>query len=99
MTAQAAQLSDRETSFGGMIFTLLRTGVTSVIVWEIWARFMTPLWIGEPLEPAGHLRFACRRRGCKSTSGIKTVLRNFKTLCFFPLSDYQPPPFAKAPIL
>lgn len=53
MNAQAAERSGEETNFGGTLLTLLMAGVVSVIVWEVWARFMTPLWIGGPLEPAG----------------------------------------------
>lgn len=33
--------------------TLVLAGVVSVVAWEIWARLITPLWIGGPLEPAG----------------------------------------------
>jgi len=35
------------------VLTTLLAGIASVIVWEIWARGITPLWIGGPLEPAG----------------------------------------------
>jgi hypothetical protein len=41
------------TSSGGRIFTtILLSGLTSEIVWEVWARLLTPLWVGGPLEPA-----------------------------------------------
>jgi len=38
---------------GATLLTILLGGVAAVIVWEIWARVITPLWIGGPLEPAG----------------------------------------------
>lgn len=53
MNAQATKLSNGETSLGGTILTLLFAGAASIIVWEVWARLIAPIWIGGPLEPAG----------------------------------------------
>ncbi|MGF1622625.1 MAG: hypothetical protein ACFCUR_18680 [Rhodomicrobiaceae bacterium] len=53
MTVQAARMTSGESSAGSMILTILLTGVASVIVWELWARAITPQLIGGPLEPAG----------------------------------------------
>jgi len=53
MNTQAAPLSGSGTRSGNMFATILMAGVASVLVWEIWARLITPLWIGGPLEPAG----------------------------------------------
>jgi len=36
-----------------MIVTVLLAGLAGLVAWEIWARAITPLWIGGPLEPAG----------------------------------------------
>ena len=33
--------------------TIILAGIAADITWEIWARFITPLWVGGPLEPAG----------------------------------------------
>ena len=30
----------------------LLAGVAADITWEVWARLLTPLWVGGPLEPA-----------------------------------------------
>jgi hypothetical protein len=32
--------------------TVLLAGLAAEVVWEIWARVLTPLWVGGPLEPA-----------------------------------------------
>jgi hypothetical protein len=32
--------------------TIVLSGVAADITWEIWARFITPLWVGGPLQPA-----------------------------------------------
>lgn len=37
---------------GRMIATLLMAGVAADLTWEIWARMITPLFVGGPLEPA-----------------------------------------------
>ena len=38
---------------GATFITILFAGLAGLITWEIWARVITPLWIGGPLEPAG----------------------------------------------
>ena len=53
MNAQAAEATGSENGSGAIIVTILLTGVTSLLVWEIWARMITPQLIGGPLEPAG----------------------------------------------
>jgi hypothetical protein len=37
---------------GTTLVTAVLAGAAADGVWEIWARFITPLWIGGPLEPA-----------------------------------------------
>jgi hypothetical protein len=32
--------------------TIVLSGIAADITWEIWARLITPLWVGGPLEPA-----------------------------------------------
>jgi hypothetical protein len=36
----------------GLFLTALAAGLAADIVWEIWARYITPLWVGGPLQPA-----------------------------------------------
>ncbi len=35
-----------------MIITALLAGIAADVTWEVWARLITPLWVGGPLEPA-----------------------------------------------
>lgn len=35
-----------------LVVTVILAGLAADITWEIWARLITPLWIGGPLEPA-----------------------------------------------
>lgn len=37
---------------GATITTALLAGIAADVTWEIWARLITPLWVGGPLEPA-----------------------------------------------
>ncbi len=37
---------------GPMVVTGLLAGVAADLTWEVWARLLTPLWVGGPLEPA-----------------------------------------------
>lgn len=37
----------------GLLRTVLAAGLAADITWEIWARLITPLLVGGPLEPAG----------------------------------------------
>ncbi|MCY1666808.1 hypothetical protein [Rhizobium sp. SL86] len=37
----------------GLIRVIVLAGLAADITWEIWARVITPLWVGGPLEPAG----------------------------------------------
>ncbi|RVU35297.1 hypothetical protein EOI86_20205 [Hwanghaeella grinnelliae] len=36
-----------------MLVTALLAGLIADITWEFWARAITPLWVGGPLQPAG----------------------------------------------
>ena len=36
----------------GLARTIVLSGLAADITWEIWARLITPLWVGGPLEPA-----------------------------------------------
>ncbi|CAM3060566.1 hypothetical protein PANO111632_00480 [Paracoccus nototheniae] len=35
-----------------LIVTALLAGLAADLTWEFWARILTPLWVGGPLEPA-----------------------------------------------
>ncbi|WP_321505841.1 hypothetical protein [Breoghania sp.] len=35
-----------------MFVTAILAGIAADLAWEVWARAITPLWIGGPLEPA-----------------------------------------------
>lgn len=35
-----------------LFVTAVLAGIAAVVAWEIWARLITPLWVGGPLEPA-----------------------------------------------
>lgn len=37
----------------GLLKAIIIAGLAADISWEIWARLLTPLWVGGPLEPAG----------------------------------------------
>jgi hypothetical protein len=52
MTVQAARMPVGVSSGGRIFGTILLSGLASEIVWEVWARLITPLWVGGPLEPA-----------------------------------------------
>jgi hypothetical protein len=40
-------------AFTGPVFlTAILAGVAADLVWEFWARVITPLWVGGPLQPA-----------------------------------------------
>ncbi len=54
MNIQTAELSNSGSGAGysKIVVTILLAGLASEIVWETWARAITPLWVGGPLEPA-----------------------------------------------
>lgn len=37
---------------GQTVITALLAGLAADVTWEVWARLLTPLWVGGPLEPA-----------------------------------------------
>jgi hypothetical protein len=37
---------------GTTLVTALLAGIAADVTWEVWARLLTPLWVGGPLEPA-----------------------------------------------
>lgn len=39
-----------------VVVTALLAGVAAHLTWEVWARALTPLWLGGPLEPAALVR-------------------------------------------
>lgn len=48
-----ATLQDRVPAANvALVATVLLAGVAAEVVWEVWARLITPLWVGGPLEPA-----------------------------------------------
>lgn len=51
-TATPAPRRLAEPITGTLIVTALLAGVAADGVWEIWARLITPLWVGGPLQPA-----------------------------------------------
>jgi hypothetical protein len=53
MTAMAAPYPRLDTR---TVVTILLSGLAADITWEIWARLITPLWVGGPLEPAALVR-------------------------------------------
>jgi hypothetical protein len=52
MNAQPAEMTAGASRGGTILITILLAGLASEVVWEIWARAITPLWVGGPLEPA-----------------------------------------------
>jgi hypothetical protein len=52
MNVQAARPSAGDVGVAGIIVTILLAGLASEVVWETWARVITPLLVGGPLEPA-----------------------------------------------
>lgn len=36
----------------GLLLTAILAGLAADITWEVWARAITPLWVGGPLQPA-----------------------------------------------
>lgn len=51
MTAIAAR-PVLPTITSALVVTAVIAGVAADVTWEVWARAITPLWIGGPLEPA-----------------------------------------------
>lgn len=53
-TASGAAMARSTPPFSLVQFaiTVLLAGIAAEVTWEIWARFITPLWVGGPLEPA-----------------------------------------------
>ncbi len=37
---------------GLILVTAMLAGIAADVTWEVWARLITPLWVGGPLEPA-----------------------------------------------
>lgn len=52
MSTNTAELRSNTSPACSIFITILLAGLASEIVWEIWARIITPLWVGGPLEPA-----------------------------------------------
>ena len=44
--------TDRTASWTTFAITALLAGLAAEVVWEIWARLITPIFVGGPLEPA-----------------------------------------------
>lgn len=51
-TNSNAMLAQEQVSPARILVTVLLAGLAAEVVWEIWARQITPLWVGGPLEPA-----------------------------------------------
>lgn len=47
-----AVLAPASANLASLAVTVLLAGLAAEVVWEIWARAITPLWVGGPLEPA-----------------------------------------------
>ncbi len=52
MSAQTGQISAGQSGIGRVLVTILLAGLAAEVIWEVWARLITPLWVGGPLEPA-----------------------------------------------
>jgi hypothetical protein len=53
MSAHAATAPSETDATGSVIMRLLAAGAAGLLVWEVFARLVAPLWIGEALIPAG----------------------------------------------
>lgn len=52
MSSHAGQIAARHAGRTSVAMTILLAGLAAEVIWEIWARLITPLWVGGPLEPA-----------------------------------------------
>jgi hypothetical protein len=52
MGAQAVRTNTDDIGASAILVTILLAGLASEVVWETWARVVTPLLVGGPLEPA-----------------------------------------------
>jgi hypothetical protein len=50
MTSSAKQILPRIS--GALVITILLAGVAADLTWEFWARIITPMLVGGPLQPA-----------------------------------------------
>ncbi len=64
-----------------LIATVLMAGLAADLTWEIWARAITPLWVGGPLEPAGLVQSVF---GLKSRF-LAEVIHGVVGIVFYPL--------------
>lgn len=51
-TTMDSELRQEPRSLAYLIGTILLAGLAAEVTWEIWARLITPFWVGGPLEPA-----------------------------------------------
>ena len=69
MSTRAAEMSAGTSRGGAILVTILFAGLASEAAWEIWARVITPLWVGDPLERAAlvHSAFSLADRTTAET--------------------------------
>ncbi len=51
-TSASSAIGLGQVSIAQFAATVLLAGLAAEVVWEIWARFITPIFVGGPLEPA-----------------------------------------------
>lgn len=64
-----------------LLITILIAGIAADVTWEIWARLITPLFVGGPLEPAGLVQSVF---GLKSRA-IAEVIHGIVGIVFYPI--------------
>jgi hypothetical protein len=75
------------------LITAVLAGAAADFIWEIWARFITPLWVGGPLQPAALVRSVF---GLESWA-IAELIHGIVGVVFYPLGYlYIARPLARA---
>ena len=64
-----------------LIVTALLSGLAADLTWEFWARVITPLWFGGPLQPAALIQSVFGFRN----NGLAEVIHAVVGIVFYPL--------------
>ena len=64
-----------------LIVTALLAGLAADLTWEFWARVITPLWVGGPLQPAALIQSVFGFRN----NGLAEVIHAVVGIVFYPL--------------
>ncbi|WP_042249629.1 hypothetical protein [Paracoccus sp. PAMC 22219] len=64
-----------------LIVTALLSGLAADLTWEFWARVITPLWVGGPLQPAALIQSVFGFRN----NGLAEVIHAVVGIVFYPL--------------